>query len=138
DPLEARTMDRVDELEQQQGTLIALPFEGLHEGLELGYGLVKVHTASTISGNLSSTSGVSSSPQCSLPGSTSTTRTSSGKPPSAPQTTSVLSSEITPVTASETRVWISSSSGSRPSQRYAVTVPAARSRATAPTSTMRS
>src|SRR5262249_5915622 len=117
DRLQRRAVDRVDQLEEQERPLVSLALERLDQSLELGYGLVELHTVSTISGSLSSITGLSSSPQSSLAGSTSTTRTSPGSPPSAPQTTSVLSSEITPVTASETRAWISRSSGRTPSQR---------------------
>jgi hypothetical protein len=70
DALESRTVDRVHELEQQQGALVPLPLERLDQRVELGYSLVEVHTVSRISGSLSSISPAEPSPHCSLAGST--------------------------------------------------------------------
>src|SRR5919202_1024386 len=119
---------RVHELQQEHGALVALALERPHERVELGYGLVELHTASRTSGSLSSMVGLKPSPQPWSSGSTSITRTSAGKPPRAPHTISVLSSEITPVTASDTRACTSRAEGSSPSQRYASTVPTGRPR----------
>ena len=47
-------MNRIDELQEQQRTLVAFRFERLDEGVKLGYGLVELHIASSISSSFSS------------------------------------------------------------------------------------
>lgn len=57
DASQGRTVHRIDEREEDQGALIALALQGLHQGGKIGHGYVGTHTVSSMSSTSDSMSG---------------------------------------------------------------------------------
>src|SRR5215210_1352371 len=70
DAFQPGTMDGVDQLQEQQGPLVAFALERVDERVELGYGSVELHTASSMSSSSAAMRGLKPSPHPSSPGST--------------------------------------------------------------------